>query len=537
MAALFSPAVTENAVANGDTRTISLVHAHTRETISATFRVGGQYDSAVLEKLNWFLRDWRLDEPTKMEPRLFDLVWEAYRESGSREPILVMSAYRSPQTNAMLRRRSRAVAEHSQHILGKAMDQHYMDVPMSRVREIGMRLQRGGVGYYPTAGSPFVHLDVGSVRHWPKMSYDQLARIFPDGKTVHIPSNGQPMARYEDARAEIEASGGTDVPISSIGKSKGFFATLFGGGEDDEVAVPVGRSGRAGQRSIQVASAATGSSGGTGSNNFFLSEAQRTPSPAADVALANNARLSRRGKPLAPEKPAPTIEVAALAASPAPEPAQSSIKPPQPLAGSQRNLPVAETIVPLDAPLPPRRPASLAAFLVAEDVPLPPVRPVELGAQTASQPKPDTLGKLIAASNREGPLPLPDVILHGPGDSAKPRPIPALGYAANENLAPPVRPVILARPGITAAVVRVATVKPVPMNVKVDRVGLNAMTDARSTEQDQPRSAIGAAAPPLRSNRNLRVQIASVFAEPLSGTSSHFEVGAASLPTDHFLPQ
>ena len=66
---------------------------------------------------------------------------------------------------------------------------------MEKLREIGMRMQRGGVGYYPNANTPFVHLDVGGVRHWPRMSYDQLARLFPDGKTVHIPSNGKPLAR------------------------------------------------------------------------------------------------------------------------------------------------------------------------------------------------------------------------------------------------------------------------------------------------------------------------------------------------------
>ena len=84
-----------------------------------------------------------------MDPRLFDVVWRSYRESGSSQPIEVMSAYRSPESNAMLRRRSRGVAEHSQHILGKAMDQHYVDVPMSRIREIGMKLERGGVDFTP----------------------------------------------------------------------------------------------------------------------------------------------------------------------------------------------------------------------------------------------------------------------------------------------------------------------------------------------------------------------------------------------------
>ena len=64
-------------------------------------------DQAVLDKLNWFLRDWRRNEPTHMDPSLFDVVWQVYRESGSQQPIMVMSAYRSPETNAMLRRRSR----------------------------------------------------------------------------------------------------------------------------------------------------------------------------------------------------------------------------------------------------------------------------------------------------------------------------------------------------------------------------------------------------------------------------------------------
>ena len=170
-----------------------------------------------------------------MDPKLFDTIWEVYRESGSQQPIEVMSAYRSPETNAMLRRASRAVAEHSQHILGKAMDQHYVDVPMSRIREIAMRLQRGGVGFYPTAGTPFVHMDVGGVRHWPRMSYDQLSRLFPDGKTVHIPSNGQPLAGYEEARAELEARGDSfDYPTAGEVKSKGFFAWLFGGSGDEE---------------------------------------------------------------------------------------------------------------------------------------------------------------------------------------------------------------------------------------------------------------------------------------------------------------
>src|SRR6202020_3368653 len=144
----------------------------------------------------------------------------------------VLSAYRSPETNAMLRRRSRLVAEHSQHIQGKAMDAHFVDVSVDRIRDIAMRMQDGGVGFYPTGNTPWVHIDSGSVRYWPKMSRDALTRLFPDGKTVFIPADGQPMPGYEQARAEIEARGG-DVQVARGGGIGGLFSWLFGGGADD----------------------------------------------------------------------------------------------------------------------------------------------------------------------------------------------------------------------------------------------------------------------------------------------------------------
>ena len=160
MCLAFASNSTESAIANGETRTISLSNSHTDEAGSFTYMVDGVYDSAVLEKLNWFLRDWRHDEKTNMDPRLFDVVWEVYRESGSSEPIDVLSGYRSPETNAMLRRRSRQVAAHSQHMMGKAMDAHFIDVPTSKIRDIAMRLQAGGVGFYPTGNTPWVHIEL-----------------------------------------------------------------------------------------------------------------------------------------------------------------------------------------------------------------------------------------------------------------------------------------------------------------------------------------------------------------------------------------
>ncbi|MBZ6078767.1 DUF882 domain-containing protein [Microvirga puerhi] len=216
---------TQDAAADGDTRTLSFFHTHRRDNATITFRRNGRYDEQALTQLNWFLRDWRTDQPAKMDPRLFDVLWEVYQESGSKQPINIISAYRSPQTNAMLRRRSSGVSEHSQHMLGKAMDIRLPDVEIGRLRAIAMKLQYGGVGYYPS--SEFVHVDTGNVRAWPRMSQDQLARLFPDGKTVHLPSNGRPLAGYEQAKAEILPRNAALAAQAASGGSLGSIMTAL----------------------------------------------------------------------------------------------------------------------------------------------------------------------------------------------------------------------------------------------------------------------------------------------------------------------
>ena len=87
--------------------------------------------------------------------------------------------------------------------VGKAIDFFIPGVPLEKVRASALRVQGGGVGYYPTSGSPFVHLDVGSIRHWPRMTHDQLAKVFPDGRTVHVPSDGRPLSGYALALADV----------------------------------------------------------------------------------------------------------------------------------------------------------------------------------------------------------------------------------------------------------------------------------------------------------------------------------------------
>lgn len=226
-----------NAAALNETRTLSFHHTHSNENLTVTFKRNGRYDEGALKRLNHFLRDWRSQEQTTMDRHLFDILWEVYRDVDGRQPINIISAYRSPATNAMLRRRSKnsGVARFSQHMLGHAMDFFIPGVQLDKIRFAGLRLQRGGVGFYPKSGSPFVHLDTGHVRHWPRMTHDQLARVFPNGRTVHIPSDGNPLPGYQVAMADIEKRrrhAGEEGTASS--KPSNFLLALFRGKSADE---------------------------------------------------------------------------------------------------------------------------------------------------------------------------------------------------------------------------------------------------------------------------------------------------------------
>lgn len=243
--------------AQAETRSLKLYYTHTGERSEIVFKRNGRYDSAGLQKLNRFLRDWRRNEPTKMDPRLFDLIWEVYRRTGSSNYITVISAYRSPATNDMLRRTRGGQAKKSQHVLGKAMDFYIPGVKLSELRAIAMKVQGGGVGYYPKSGSPFVHLDVGSVRAWPRMSRSELSQLFPDGKTLHLPPDGKPLPGYQTALAEYKSRGGSissSAGTSSGRKGGGLLAALFGGDEDEAADIPEPTAApRVAQPEIEVA--------------------------------------------------------------------------------------------------------------------------------------------------------------------------------------------------------------------------------------------------------------------------------------------
>ena len=226
-------------------RTLKLYFGHTDERGVFTFKRNGRYDRSELERINEFLRDWRRDESARMDPELLDLIWAIYQETGSDDYIHIVSAYRSPQTNAALRSRSRGVARNSQHVRGKAIDFYIPGVPIAELRATAMRMQGGGVGYYPSSGSPFVHVDTGSVRAWPRMSRQQLLALFPNGETLHLPPDGKPLPGYEIAVARREAGGGATLAYLETDDEADTDRTGTGGGVRSWLArvLPGGRSG------------------------------------------------------------------------------------------------------------------------------------------------------------------------------------------------------------------------------------------------------------------------------------------------------
>lgn len=183
-------------------RTISFYHIHTKETISLTYKRNGRYIPKAMKSINWFMRDWRQNTEIKIDPRAIDILWEMHTELGSQEPIHIICGYRSRKTNNMLRRTRGGQASNSLHISGKAIDAHFPDVPVRYVRYAGLIRQRGGVGYYPTSALPFVHVDTGRVRHWPRMKRDELALLFSNGRSKHVPRGGRRIRQSDVARAK-----------------------------------------------------------------------------------------------------------------------------------------------------------------------------------------------------------------------------------------------------------------------------------------------------------------------------------------------
>ena len=195
--------------ASAEDRTISMYNIHTQDTITVTFKRNGQYVLEGLRELNHFMRDWRQNRETRMDPALIDIIWELHEELGSKEPVHLVCGFRSPATNELLRRTSGGQAKNSRHITGQAADLVFPDVPLKQVRYAALAKERGGVGYYPNSGLPFVHVDTGNVRHWPGISRTELALVFPNGRSRHVPDDGRPLSTADSriALAKWQAAG------------------------------------------------------------------------------------------------------------------------------------------------------------------------------------------------------------------------------------------------------------------------------------------------------------------------------------------
>lgn len=344
------------APANAQTRSLKLYFIHTKERAEITYMRNGRYDQRGLNEINRFLRDWRRNEPAKMDPKLLDLVWAVYRSVGARDYIHVVSAYRSPATNSMLRSRSSGVAEKSQHMLGKAMDFYIPGVPLSKLRAAAFKVEGGGVGYYPKSGSPFVHLDVGNVRAWPRMSRSELLALFPDGKTIHLPSDGKPLPGYQQAMASYKArqASGATIQIASAdsgsdrggGSGGGLLSALFGNGNRGQQA-----ESSAPTPSAAVASAAP-------------SRPAAQPEPARETPETIIAALPARSVPVPGAAPRPLVDVGA--------PAVAALIPGLP--ETPEPVEAAVDVAAVNMPVPTRRPdytPEAAVQLAAAEVPAP----------------------------------------------------------------------------------------------------------------------------------------------------------------------
>lgn len=153
------------AAVRAPSRMVHLHNLHTGEQARAEYWVKGQYVGSSLRLINRVLRDHRSGDVHPMDPRLLDQIYLLTRAVAKRGPVEIISAYRSPETNAMLREEDGAgVAQNSYHMQGRAVDIRVPGMPLRHLRAAALRLKAGGVGFYPR--SNFVHIDTGPVRRW-----------------------------------------------------------------------------------------------------------------------------------------------------------------------------------------------------------------------------------------------------------------------------------------------------------------------------------------------------------------------------------
>ncbi len=145
-------------------KTLKLYNIHTGEHLKVTYWAKDQYVLGELERVNYFLRDFRTGEIQMMDVKLLDLLYAIQLIRDTNRPFQVISGYRSPKTNEMLRKKSEGVAKNSFHLKARAIDINLPGTELKDLRKLAMFLRRGGVGYYPRSG--FMHIDTGPIRYW-----------------------------------------------------------------------------------------------------------------------------------------------------------------------------------------------------------------------------------------------------------------------------------------------------------------------------------------------------------------------------------
>jgi uncharacterized protein YcbK (DUF882 family) len=179
---------TESATSGGEQYRLRLHHLHTGEDIDIVYRIGNTYLPGAMDKLDHFLRDHRTQAASHYDPKEFDLLHDLVAKLGRPDAVInIVCGYRTPWSNNLLRSRSQnsGVAEHSQHMLAKAIDIRVPGVETAELRDAALSLRAGGVGYYPV--NQFVHVDVGRVRQW---SYGRA----PNKVVAHTTGNSHSTA-------------------------------------------------------------------------------------------------------------------------------------------------------------------------------------------------------------------------------------------------------------------------------------------------------------------------------------------------------
>lgn len=148
----------------GNYRRIRMYSGRTGESIDTVYWVDGKYVRDALNELNIFMRDWRTGQVIGIDPRMVDIAAASHRLLQTNEPYMMLSGYRSPKTNAMLRSRSGGVARNSLHMTGKAADLRLKSRSVNQMYKAASACRAGGVGKY--SSSNFVHMDCGPLRTW-----------------------------------------------------------------------------------------------------------------------------------------------------------------------------------------------------------------------------------------------------------------------------------------------------------------------------------------------------------------------------------